>query len=692
MRITNLYLLILFSVAIEPAYSDNMDVSQVDDFELAYGSSDFISIATGSMQPIEKAPAIASVITQDEIRKMGAKDIDDVLMTVPGLHISYNHLGYNPMYIIRGIYSNDNPEVLILINGSPMTNIVTGNRGYTWGGMPVEAISHIEIIRGPGSAIHGADAFSGVINIITKTADNISLNEVGTHFGSYNTKSAWFTHELQLGETTSSTLIIEGMSSDGFDGNIEQDAQSILDNLVSTNASLTPGPVNLKRESMDLRWNITSSKWKYNLGYQGRYKLGTGIGAAGALDPVGNMSSERFNTDLSYDIDSMVNHFDLNIKLSHLSIATENNFVIYPAGVKFPLSAYTFSDGMIGNPSGKESHSNIDLTGVYIGVDSHRLRVGLGYSDVSLHSITETKNFLTPAAIPSVITDVSDNPNEVYIQPRKRYSSYIYLQDEWEASADWVITAGARYDEYSDFGTTFNPRAAVVWQIDYNISAKLLYGSAFRAPSLQELYLDNNSLKKGNPDLKQEEIDTYELAINFKELDTRYGFNIFTYEAVDRISLVSNMYTNADKIKGRGAEFEFNSNITERFSLFGNASYVEVRDANSDTLVPYIPQDSLYLGFNWIPSFVTNINMNYLVNGNRLRAEGDTRAPLSRSETINLTTRYKDPDYNWETSLMIKNLLDKDRRQPVDLGSPLFVLNDLPLTGRTVFVELRYMF
>ena len=171
-------ILVLFAglAAIYSAAQDELN-SDVD-FAGFYGDEDFVSIATGAVQPIAKAPAVASVITAQQIRNIGARDIDQVLETVPGLHISRSVI-YNPLYIFRGINADFNPQVLMLINGIPLTNLFQGDRNLVWGGMPVEAIERIEVIRGPGSALYGADAFAGVINIVTKGPEEIERNSVG---------------------------------------------------------------------------------------------------------------------------------------------------------------------------------------------------------------------------------------------------------------------------------------------------------------------------------------------------------------------------------------------------------------------------------------------------------------------------------------------------------------------------------
>ena len=164
----NKYILVLLITGLVSISSTAEEELNSDvDFAGFYGDEDFVSIATGAVQPIAKAPAVASVITAQQIRDIGAKSIDQILETVPGLHISRSPL-YNSMYIFRGINADFNPQVLMLINGIPLTNLFQGDRNLVWTGMPVEAVERIEVIRGPGSALYGADAFAGVINIVTK--------------------------------------------------------------------------------------------------------------------------------------------------------------------------------------------------------------------------------------------------------------------------------------------------------------------------------------------------------------------------------------------------------------------------------------------------------------------------------------------------------------------------------------------
>lgn len=115
-----------------------------------------------SRQPVRRAPSTATVITAEDIEASGAVDLDEVLETVPGVHVSRSYFSYKPIYVFRGVHGVTNPHVLMLLNGIPVTNLYHGDRGQFWGwnGLPLENIQRIEVVRGPGSALYGSDAFT----------------------------------------------------------------------------------------------------------------------------------------------------------------------------------------------------------------------------------------------------------------------------------------------------------------------------------------------------------------------------------------------------------------------------------------------------------------------------------------------------------------------------------------------------
>ena len=151
----------------------------------------FIDIATGYAVPLEKAPSVATLITAEDIQAMGALTLDEVLEAVPGLHVQPSSIESHNNFSIRGMNTSFNPQVLTLLNGYRISADAPSAAFPSSGRINVQNISRIEVIRGPGSAIYGADAFSGVINIITKNARDIDGLRVGGRGGSFQTKNIW---------------------------------------------------------------------------------------------------------------------------------------------------------------------------------------------------------------------------------------------------------------------------------------------------------------------------------------------------------------------------------------------------------------------------------------------------------------------------------------------------------------------
>jgi outer membrane cobalamin receptor len=241
------------------------DPSEEDELAQVYGHKAVISIATGSAQSLRRAPAVATVITAEDIRVMGASDLDEVLETVPGMHVARSPIHYEPLYVTRGIFSINNPQILVLQNGVPMTTLVSGSRGVLWSGFPLEHIARIEIIRGPGSALYGADAYSGVINIITKTAAETPGTQIGAHAGSFKTGDVWVQHGGSMGPFAVAAYVRMG-ATDGIRERIGADAQSARDKVFGTRASLAPGPLNNQADSVDANVDLSLSHWRLRAG------------------------------------------------------------------------------------------------------------------------------------------------------------------------------------------------------------------------------------------------------------------------------------------------------------------------------------------------------------------------------------------------------------------------------------------
>lgn len=671
--------------------------SEEEDLAQAYGDRDFVSIATGSRQPVSRAPAVATVITADDIANMGATDLDEVLEAVPGLHVARETQGFAPVYVIRGIHLGFNPQVLMLVNGIPLTSVYTGNRGGGWGGYPVDNIARVEVIRGPGSALYGADAFSGVINIITKTADDVDGTRVGVRAGSFDTRDAWVLHGGSWGPLTVAAYLRAG-STDGSGRLVRADAQTGRDALLGTSASLAPGPINNQRDFIDAALDLSLEKWRWRASVKQRH-LGTGTGVASSLDPQGHTDSRNISSDLSYESGNFARHWAVSLQASYMHYQELSDLVLVPPGGS--LGGAPFTDGVIGNPDNWEQHRRVGASVVYTGLEDHRLRLGLGVEHEEVYKVRESKNFqpdFQPIGTGSVddVIDVTDTAP--FMRPFGRTKRYLYAQDEWRFATDWTLTAGLRHDDYSDFGGTTNPRVALVWDAAYNMTAKLLFGTAFRAPSLSELYAINNPVINGNPNLKPEKIKTLEAAFSWYPVSRLHlDLNLFRYEASDIIRLVDFVYENRGRQTGSGMEFEAGWDVSDSVRLSGNYSYQRSIDRGTGEDAGNAPQHQIYVRADWrfMPGWSLHSQINWL--DSRARVAGDPRPDLAGYETVDLTLRTTGRARSWDIAVSVRNLFDVDAREPTPFDqSPLqpFVSlpDDFPLARRSVVIQASYQF
>ena len=658
--------------------------SAEEEAALAFGDKDSISLATGSKQSLRRAPAVATVITAEEIAAMGATDLDEVLETVPGLHVSRNNNSYMPRYIIRGMFSTFNAEVLMLVNGVPMTSIYTGDRGNAWFGLPVDNISRIEVVRGPGSALYGAEALAGVINIVTKTADEIAGTQAGVRAGSFASRDGFVLHGGHWGEVEVAAYLRSGRT-DGQREIVEADQQTVFDGQTGGNASLAPGPVNLGYRATDGQLDLAYGHLRLRAGLKKRDNAGTGAGIAAALDPAGRSHSERTTADLSYDNRELAPGFGLKVAASYFHYEEGSDLVIFPPGGFFG----GYPNGMIGNPYKWERHGRFSLAGDYRGWTGHQLRLGGGAEKLSLYKVRESKNFNPDFSPIGSVVDVS--ATVPFLSPHDRYLRYVYLQDEWAMHPDWTLTAGLRHDRYSDFGNTTNPRLALVWAAAYDLTAKLLYGRAFRAPSMADLYAINNPASLGNPNLKPETADTTELAINWQAREkVRVGANIFRYVRKDMILYVaqSNGTTrteNIGRVTGQGGELEVDWSVLPSLKLTANYAYQETKDRATGEDAGFAPRQHAYARADW--RFASGWQANSQINwvADRRRAAGDNRPTVADYHTVDFTVRTANKD-GWSLALSIRNAFDANAREPAASSIP----NDLPLAGRSAWAEVRY--
>jgi len=623
----------------------------------------FIDIATGYAVPLEKAPSVATIITAADIQAMGALSIEEVLESVPGVHVQPSTLTAASVISIRGMHTTQTPQVLVLLNGYRISSDLASNIFPSSAVINVQNISRVEVVRGPGSAVYGADAFSGVVNIVTKTARDIDGFNIGIRGGSFATKNIWGQYAGDIGNAWKIALNLEYMNQ-GTDESrvVNSDSQSGLDALFGTSASLTPGHIDRRYRATSYNAHLNNEHWKIGIDGWAQRDIGQGAGIAQALDEKGYADIDQTLFTLEYMTKDWAKDLEFNAKFSYQYIDQQYQLNIFPPGnvsligsdgnlFTAPFNPVLFSDGVIGNPGRESTVPQADFTFLYSGFNRQTWRFNFGGKKEKLEA-KSSANFGpsvidgTEFVVDGSVTDTTDTPY-IYVPNIDRSIKYLSLQDVWEISPDWTLTAGFRYDYYSDFGATTNPRIALVWTAADNLTAKLLYGRAFRAPAFAELYGQNNPVTRGNPQLDPETINTYELALSYEPIhNLNTNLSLYHYKTKDMIDYIINgdgskTAQNFNSIKGRGLELDANWKINEKWTLAANYAYQKTINEDNNQQQPYIPKRQFYMDVRWafMPDWLVSTQLNWV--GERKREEGDSRKAIDDYTLVNLSIRRK---------------------------------------------------
>ncbi len=661
-----------------------------------------VTIATGTPTPVFQSAASTSVVTAEQIKSMGATELHEVLETIPGVHASLQPGTFDYNYSIRGIVNSTNSQVLIMLNG---TRISTPFSGTLMSGteIPLEAVQRVEVIRGPGSALYGADAFAGVINIITKKAKDINGSVLGVRAGDHGSQSGWGQQSAEWAGWDIATSL-QYQRTDGDQGRIvNADAQTGFDKALGTHASLAPGHMNTNYETYNGHLNLQRKHWDIGL-WAFNVNGGTRAGIAGALDPNGNANGQQFLGDVRFSTEDWLDNWELTAHASYLDADFQAQTQLSPSNAVLPIDVNgninpsirsvlaAFPNGVNSNLGRREKIPSLELGSIYKGLDKHILRFSTAFRyEGFISNQSSNYGYGTQNGIGGSLINVTGTPY-VYLPDTHRTIGSLVAQDEWQLAPDWQLTAGLRYDHYSDFGGTFNPRAALVWDINKQLTSKLMYGKAFRAPNFRDQFAQNNPVVQGNPNLKPETINTYEWALNYRPLSSlSTSANIYYYQISNLIAQVANLgavasnYQNSGNQNGYGSEFEANWQWNEQWNVKGNYAWQHAINQTTNNLVTGVPAHHVYVALVWkfLPQWQLQPQLNWI--GSRT---GNINQQLSDYETIDFTLRGKKLFGHLNLSASLRNALDTQYYEPTVLSLP----TTLPMQGRSFYLEASVNF
>lgn len=523
-------------------------------------------IASASKKPlsVRESPSIVSLVTEEEIRKSGARDLMDVLQLIPGMDFGLDVYGVAGLGI-RGNWSHEG-KVLLLWDGHEMNETLYGTLQFG-NHFLVDHIKKVEVIRGPGSAIYGGYAEYGVINIVTKTAEELNGISVSGTYGRM---------EKTLGRKN--ILVSAGKKTGDF----------------GVFASVYSGKGNRSdREAYDIEGNTFdmagSSKLNPNnvsLGISCRnFSLKT------MADKFITTSQDAYTTALSQPYPDDFHSYFLDAKNV---MEVSDKFTITPR--------YTY---IRQKPWNWEGPGNDEIEAYNKLTERNKAHLSLGYK------ITRKINLIGGG---EYFRDFAQDLNGGHFSNGVSAMSFYNMAAFTEAVIKHRIvnlTIGARYDRHSNYGDAFNPRIAFTKKFD-RFHFKALYARSFRAPSIENI---NYSLT-GNILPEKTEVAEAEFGYTLtrKMILTANLFDITTRDPIIYygISDTEQGYGEAEATGTRGIEADFRYKESWGFVNVNWAFYTASGKFQLETYeVPDNP--SFHLAF---PAHKLNLNSSYMITKN----------------------------------------------------------------------------
>ena len=531
----------------------NITAGEQAKLELALSPVEEISAASRTAEKLEDAPSSVTVISGNEIRAMGYPTLYAALQGERGILLSDDRSyqavgvrGFGP----PGSYSN---RVLILQDGHSMNDDWAGQAYFGYDGRTdLGDIDRIEIVRGPGSVLYGTGAFDGVFNLVSRAQDDtreVSVTLATDETGLYRGRVAFRT---PLGVQSGIAISASGLSGQGASYNFPELAALGETSLSNGADGVRGGNVSLQtwwRDfTLEASWNLRNKQAP-----TGEYATLVGNDGTRYVDTRA-YAELRFTPRLGEHVELFSRvfldayHYDAQLE------ATPDN-----GGLR--------REYFWGEWAGAEARLTIKP------VPGLRIMVGAEGQDHFRVYQTGSQHLDTPKP-------------QSYLNQRSPYQVAAgYLLADWTPVDAIHISAGARLDAYSTFGSSLNPRLSFVFKPYGGGTTKLMLGKAFRAPSIYELYYNDggvSQLPACNPTctLKPETVYSAELeqTHHFSEEWSVIGA-VYTSRSTDLIALRAavseptvNQYANTNApVVSLGAELEIRREW--RNGIFLSANY-----------------------------------------------------------------------------------------------------------------------
>jgi iron complex outermembrane receptor protein len=629
--------------------------------------------STLTEETLKTVPAAVSIFTREQIDRLGMDYLYELLNLVPGFQFNRNASnGLAYTYSARGRRTTQQSlEVMLLIDGKVVNDPRAGSPDITLPLYPLARIERLEVIRGPGSALYGSSAFTGVINIITRKQQK----SLALAYGSQQRRQLEGFWSQSVG----------GWESDFF-------IHAYKDN----------GEQFTLRDSFSGQ-PITTSDPRQQLAVDLALKQGdTGI----------SLSYNRAETEDFYQSENTANGFNANEReLWHIAFDqsfkwlpdTQSQVVLSYQQFYYDFKLYVTAPGFLANysnpPSAEPFWGDAGLAGeswrftfsndwaiddqssAQWGVqwaqhEETRASARGNYDFIQLsHGQFPVAFYGDEGKVFPIGTEASQSNVGFFVQ---------YLRDLRESTR---LTLGGRYDDFTELAGRFSPRLGLVEQLNQTYSLKLLYGEAFRAPTLAEIGLINNPLLFGNPDLNHEIVKTWDLILmgNWKATNLSVGVFENRYEHPIETVFVgaARTYRNGPEEKSQGVEVEWAQELSTHWSLRSTYTYMDLPASAFREAARTGSFEINYAAEKW------NWNLlGFYQDERQTPITPTSEQTLDDFWMLNTQWRYQF-SAGYELKLQVKNITNEEATTP---AQSLGKLDGIPNRGRELSAEVEWRF
>jgi len=514
-----------------------------------YDLSPVVVTATLTEKVVEKVPAGVEVVSDEEMNEMGAETVAEALTESRGLSLQAA-TGRSRIASLRGLRAN---HTLVMIDGRRVSSGFRSTLDLSE--LPNSMIERIEIVRGPSSALYGSDAVGGVINIITRKPREGITGGISLRYG-----------QSRYGEAESPL----------FKGDLSGKTGRLGYSFA--------GSFNRKDDyNRDKSTVVTDGDYKRIASGTGRlsFDLTPDQSIAGGVDYLENRQ-DGFRTfgwgDANRIADSRRSSFFVEYTRN---FRKHSEIMLREYHSRFES---TIEEKPLGNPSNWEN----PLTGSH---DPFRLEQNLNQAEGRINGLLFNRHLITMGA-EYRNESRKDNFNDNDVD-----NSAVFFQDEIQVSDPFLLVLGARYDSHSDFGSEFSPKLSAAFAVNDNFRIKGSYGEGFRAPTIFELYVDQDTKKNvihANPELDSETSRSFEIGAEGVSGNFSGEIRFFRNDLEHMIGLVQTgtitsggkkpttlpvfEYRNIEKALTRGVEISATIRLPRGFAVSDEATVLDTED------------------------------------------------------------------------------------------------------------------